>query len=247
MDKILRNSILSSLKKEIIENKKEIENISLIDIKYCKMKIDIDEFANIIEHYKNREFTCKKRELSIYCNGNPNIILNLIMIAICSNFSIKFNIDNCMMGVNTCILSIVNNIMRKNSMDISFEICKNANSEEAIFIDRINDYNISKSKMKKMKYIPYEAIDVFCDCEDYSELLMNVYDYALNMNIDIELFDKEEGIESVFEFGNAKKILFLTKQKINVNCSNKKVYLNENPFKDGDKIFDEKMINLIVE
>ena len=37
------------------------------------------------------------------------------------------------------------------------------------------------------------------------ELFDKIYKYAFEMNIDIDVFDKDEGIESILKFGKRKK------------------------------------------
>ena len=246
MDKILFNAMLSKIQKEIISNREEIESIYKIDKKYCIAKLDLSKTVNVIENYKNKKFNSQNKKIMIYCNGNPYIVLNLAMIAICANISIFINIDDTMLGVNECILSIINDILKNNRINIEIKISKEEDINKAIFIDRVNDYTLLNKKIKYTKFIPYQSIDIYCDSEEYEELYEMVYEYAINLNIDIDIFDKEEGIESILKYGKSRNVLIFTKNKIDIKDASKKIYINENPFLNEDLIFDQEMIKNII-
>ena len=246
MEKIFYNAILSTIQKEIKENSEEIKKLEKLDLKYCKIKIEINDFLEIIENYKNKEIKNNNKNLNIYCNGNPYIVLNLILIAILNNSNLKINIDNIMLGVNKYLIKIINDILIKNKLNIKiilFEKLEN-NEEKIIFIDRINDFNLSKNKNKI--YIPYQSIDIFYDNEEFEELFEKIYNYALNMNIDVDLFDEEEGIQNLFNYGKGKiKIIFTKNKELIKKYIGKNIIINENPFKEKNIIFDEKTIMMI--
>ena len=252
MDKNLFNAMLSKIQKEILENNDKINELSKIDLKYSKIKPEMEKIIEIIESYKGKKFETNQKDLIIFCNGNPYIVLNLSMIAICSNISININIDDILIGINSIIIEIINKILEKNNINIKINILKNSeirniNNENLIFIDRINDYNILKDNYKNIKFIPYQGIDVFCDSEEYEDLFDKIYNYAISMNIDIDVFDEDEGIDSIVKFGKGKKVLLLTKKKVILNENkNKKIYINRNPFQDEEQIFEEGMINKII-
>lgn len=233
MDIILFNAMLSKIQNEILENSNKINELNKIDLKYSKIKPEIKKLIQIIENYKNKKIKKISKKLTIFCNGNPYIVLNLFMIAICSNISMDINIDDIAIGVNTTLLEIINKILEKNNINIKINILKNSeiknlSANNLIFIDRINDYNILKNNYKNLthltgkacgdgalepccfrnkniKFIPYQGIDVFCDDDEYEELFDKIYKYAFEMNIDIDVFDKDEGIESILKFGKRKK------------------------------------------
>ena len=244
MQKILYDAMFSKIQKEIIANKEEIEKLEKIDSKYCKIEINIEKLIKIIEYYKIKEIKNENKKILIYCNGNPYIVLNIAMIAITNNLSIKINIDDTMLGVNKYLLEIINRTLEKNELKTKLELFnKEENDEKIIFIDRINDFNTIKTKNKK--YIPYESIDVYSEESEYEELFEKIYDYVINMNIDIDIFD-DEGIESMLKYGTGKNKLILTNNKEIINkYSEKNIYINENPFKTEKIIFDENTVKEI--
>ena len=250
MEKILYNAMLSKIQKEIKENYEEFEKLKKIDEKYCKINFEENDFIKIIEYYKQKNIENKDSRNSkiIFCNGNPYIVLNLAMIAIIKNISLKINIDNNMIGINKLILKIINDTLNENKLKIKIEICeKIIENEDIVFIDRINDFNLLKKKQKNIKFIPYKMIDIFYEDETFDELFEKIYQYALNQNIDIDVFEEEE-IENIFKYGKSKIKLILTNDKnIIEKYKDKNVYINENPFKNQKIIFDEQMINEIIE
>ena len=249
MEKILYNAMLTKIEKEIKENAEEIENIKKLDLKYSKMKIEIKNFIEIVEHYKKGNIHEEENKIrTVYCNGNPYIVINLAMIAITNNMNMQINIDNTMLGVNKFIIKIINNILKENKLNIKIELINETIiTENTIFIDRINDFNILKNKSQKIKFIPYQSIDVYLGNDEFEDLFEMIYDYAINSNIDIDIFDEGEGIENLFKYGKGRKKLILINEKdANEKYIGDNIYINENPFKEEKIIFNQEMINSII-
>lgn len=61
MEKILFKAMLSQFQKDIKENSEEIKNLEKIDLKYCKIKIEINNFLKIIEYYKKLTYQDNRR------------------------------------------------------------------------------------------------------------------------------------------------------------------------------------------
>lgn len=246
MEKILYNAMLTSIQKELIRYKEDLEKLQQIDYKHCKINPEIDKFFQIIENYKKKNIENKNKKLTIAYNGNPYITLNLSIIAIIYNISIKLNIDNNMLGVNKFIIKIINDKIKDNKLNIKLELTADFDGENLIFIDRINDFNIIKNKKENIKFIPYESIDIYCDEDDLEDLYEKIYDYAINMNIDVDIFD-EETIEIMLKYGKGAKKVILSNQEGIKDCyKGKNIYVNENPFKDESYIFNIELINNII-
>jgi len=247
MERIFYNAMLSRIQKEIIKHKEEIERIRQIDLKHCKIKVEVDRILEIIEFYKKLKIENIEKQILVYCNGNPYIVINLAMISILNNISIKVNIDKTMIGVNRYILEIIKNISKENNLKSEIKITENINySDNIICIDKINEYNILKKNGKEAKYIPYQSLDIYSDSEEFNELFENIYNYAISVNIDVDIFE-EEGIYGLLKYGKGKYKLILTKNnKILEKYKNKNVYINENPFKEEKVVFDKEIIKDII-
>lgn len=242
MEKIEYNAMLSRIQKEIISSKAELEKLLELDNKYCKRKIQIDKMIEIIESYKKLDIENISKEIIIMCNGNPYIVLNIAMISIVKNVNIRINIDDTMLGTNKLILQIINKILKENGLNIKIELTQEVNGE--IFIDRINDFNLGNKQ--KSKYIPYESIDIYSDGIQFEELYEKIYNYAIDLNIDIDIFD-DENIDSMIKYGKGKRKIILTNdKKIIEKYKEDNIYINENPFKEDKIMFDEEMISKII-
>jgi len=168
------------------------------------------------------------------------------MIAIIKNIDIEINIDNTMLGINKLLINIINKVLKENRLQIKVELVEEVIGEKLVFIDRINEFNIMKDKTEKIKFIPYEGIDMYLDNEEFEELYEKIYNYAIDMNIDVDIFD-DESIETMVKYGKSKRKIILTKNKEIINKYRQKdIYINENPFKEEENIFDKEMIEKII-
>lgn len=247
MNDIVFNGIISKIQKEILASQEVFETVRKIDMRYGEIKVELEKIIEILQSYKNKKPTNLQKEICVYCNGSPYIVLNLFIIGILYGISVKINIEENMIGVNTYILEAVNKVIDANSLGIKHELVKDFETKKAIFIDRVNEYNILKNKLEQAKYIPYQALDAFCDTDSYKDLLDTIYAYCISMNIDIEVFGEDEGMEDVLKFGTANRVLFLTNKPKNVPKSDKKkIYINKSPFEEEVLIFSDEMIQKII-
>ncbi len=246
MDQVLYKAMFSRIQNEIIKDQEELQTLAKIDFKYCKVKIYINKLVEIIENYKKINIQDTNKKMTIICNGNPYIVLNIIMIAIIKGINLKINIDNTMLGINKYILQKINNILKENKIELKIELTEKIEGEKIIFIDRINDFNLIKNKKENIIFIPYQSIDIYSEGEEFEELYEKVYNYAIDMNIDVDIFD-DEGIETMLKYGQGRKKLILTnKKEIENQYKDKEIYINENPFKNEEVIFKEQLINTII-
>lgn len=247
MEKVVLNAILSTISKQIRDDKETIEKLNKIDKKHLDVEVNIEKLIKIIESYKNVKLENINKTFKIFCDGDPYVVLNLGLIGLISLSKIRINIESTMLGVNTYILKTINDAITKNKIDAKIEFMNTSETfENTIFIDRVNDYNILKSKYENLKFIPYKAIDVYTESDEFYELFDNIYNYALSQNIDIDVFD-DEGIDAMFKYGKSKKKLILTRNKdIIQKYSGEDIFINENPFKEEQFVFNENMIKEII-
>ena len=247
MENILYCAMLSQIQKEIKENSDTFLEAKKIDNKYCKIKVEQEKMFKIIEYYKSKPINELNKTIYFYCNGNPYIVLNLAMIAIINNINLNINIDDTMLGVNKIILTIINSVLESSNLKVRIDLFQEEeNIDNAIFIDRINEYNLLKNKIKNLKYIPYQSTDIFVDGEEYDDIFRKVYSYLLDMNIGVDLFE-EEGIDGMFKYGDGKiKLIFTNKKEVIEKYKGENVYINENPFREEKFIFDDELITEIL-
>lgn len=247
MEKIVLNAILSTIQRQIRQDKKLIEELKQIDEKHFYIETNIEKLIYIIEQYKKQNSENINKSIQIFCDGDPAVVLNLCLISLTKSICIKININETMIGINKYLIKLINDAIEKNNLNAKIEIMeKSEDYENTIFIDRVNDYNILKSKYENLKFIPYKAIDVYTEDDEFYELFESIYNYALSQNIDIDVFD-DEGIDAMFKYGKSRKKLILTRDKdIIQKYSGENIYINENPFKEEQFVFDENIIREII-
>ena len=79
---------------------------------------------------------------------------------------------------------------------------------------------------------------IYCDDKNYSELQLELYKYAVKNGIEAEVYDDlEEFIECVQDDYKLELILVFTKNEktkeiLEKELENEKLYINKNPFKN---------------
>ncbi len=248
--------ILENIKSEIFLKRKEIEKIKKIDSKYCKMKFEFSELINIIEKIKTKGYTAKTKISSttnfIKYNGNPYITLNICILAIIEQISITLDCSDNMLGTNNIIVDIINLILGRYKIKNRIYLFSNMPIEEVqkqnivIVIDDINKYNFYKrKKIQNLFFYSLNSIDIYCDSEEFDDLLDIIYKYADNNAIMIESYSELNIEEAIAMIENSfNKILIIltknekTKQEFKKLANQKQIYINENPFDNNYKLID---------
>jgi len=250
------NKIFLMLKKEFEEYKKNIEELLKIDYKYCNLKINQNDLYDIIDKLKNEKLnTSRKQEIIIHYNGNPYLTLNLSILAFLTKTTMYLEFDENMLGTNTCIVKIVNEVLEKFQTERLLHILKrnspiNENASKIICIDDINKYNAYLfEKNEKVKFLSLNYIDFYNESDEFEDLAELIYEYAENNLISIESYSEFEVDEAVdlIKDGAGEKIIVLTdneetKEKFQKNIKNKKIYINQNPFDKEIKLIYQDVL-----
>jgi len=248
--------IFDELENKIKQNKDLIEELIKIDNKNCKMKFNLEELLNIIHLLKNEKPDIKKRKkINIEYNGNPYITLNLCILAILTQNIIIIDFKNFMIGINSLIIEMVNNVLKEYKMDkliyLYSEIIHKENEiDKIICIDDINKYNrYLQEGNTKVKFYSLNYIDFYSDCNEYEEIEELIYKFAEENQVSIEVYselDLDEAIQMI-KNGLGKTVVVLTsnnktKQIFNENIKNKKLYINQNPFKEKIRLINKDIL-----
>ena len=241
--------IKQDIKSEIRDNRQIIQKANSIDNEIVKKHIDIDKLFEIIDSYNlnNNEKKEAKIKAVIY-NGNPYITLNLCLQALCNKDIIILYYDDFMLGVNSVLISIIKNVLKEYKLEKILIAKEGAKKEEIeklgkqiskiIVIGKSNFYQ--KLKINNKKYFPLNNGLLYCDNEKFEELKSAIFKYSMETQEELE-FIYEEDIEDLIyminenEFSNT--VIILTendeiKNKLNNNIFGKKVYINQNPYKN---------------
>jgi len=256
IDKNNLSKVFYYIKNEINENEDKILELIKIDNKYNKMQVNLEMFMEIINNLEHEEIEVdKEQKIYIRYNGNPCITLNLSILAILTKTKIILDFNNCMLGINTLLIRIVNNILKKLDTDELIFICDNndlqlSNVDKIICIDDINKYNqYMREKNSKVRFYSLNYLDFYNDTAELEDLAELIYKYAEDNQISIESYSELEPEEAVqmIKRGLGSNVVVLTnnmetKQVFESNIKNKKLYINQNPFKKERQIINKEIL-----
>lgn len=246
----INNNNFPNLIRKIIEflddSKYEINELLKIDYKYSKMKVDLESLKKLLEALKNEKIgETKEQKIKIIYNGNPYITLNISLLAILTNTRVYFECNQNMLGINTYIVSIINDFLNDFNTENLLCLEKKVNEErheldKIICIDDVNKYNnYLLRNIKKVRFYAFDYVDLFYDTDEFEELLQLMYDYGEENQLPIESyseFDIEDAIELMDRgYGNIVVVFTNsenTKRIFRKVIKKKKLFINKNPYKE---------------
>ena len=246
------NRLLDEIIIEIKDSKEQIKKLNEIDKNLYNTNIDINKLINIIQKLKLKQLSNNKvtNNVIISYYGDPYITLELCIEAIITNNKFILLIEDYMLAINQFIINIIqsvfndygikNKIFMFNLLDRE-EIEKNKEFvQEIICVGNRNTFETyKKMKLDNLLYYPFNNIDVYTDTDEFEDLQKMIYEYAIENNIDVTIFDKFESIETAIKYinmeGSGFSSILLTKSKENEllfkeKINSKYVFVNENPF-----------------
>lgn len=243
--------LLNEIKNVFIKDKQLLEEITNIDFKKWRKKIDLDKFIEIVDTYKqevDRSKTLENVQQTQYIEkmvvsfyGNPYVALNMCIQAIIYQKQLLLETGEFILSTNQFIVKMINQILEENHLPKLLIHCIEILDKKAIIEKEIKTIIIGAIQKKaeylgKYKYVPYNEYILYCLDEDLEELNRSIYDYASDNFFEVEVLD-EEDIEEAIRIINLKKdciAVILTKDKNLQNVFKKeirnKLYMNENPF-----------------
>ena len=248
------SKVFLEIEKAIKENVQIIEELLVIDKKYCKTTINTNMLIETIrELKKEKEDTKKGQYIKIVYNGNPCTTINMCLLAIITENTLTLDYEDNMKGINTFIIKIVNNILQKNKINKQIHSTnEKENIDKIICIDNINKYNnYLRQGITNAKFYSHNYIDFYSDCSEYEEIEELIYRYANENQIPIEVYSELDIINAIqmIQKGFGKSIVVLTnkeetKQIFEKQIKNKKIYVNKNPYKENIRIINKEIFNI---
>lgn len=243
---------------KVLENKiqgKEFEKMLLEsqknDLKNYTKKIKIENLNDYIKEYeKKEEVENTFKNVEILLPGNPEIVFKLCLEAVRYNLNMIIGIDDFCVSQNSLLINFINQIIIECNLAINLKLKNIVTDEEIIkdskIVDKIicignsNLYYRLENKISNLKLNPYGIIEMYSDSEDFEEIRKNIYEYCMQNQFEIEIYDdlefndaldaiKRDGYEfcSILISKDDEKIK-LFKEKI----KSKHVIINKNPFKE---------------
>ena len=246
------NIILETVKKELINSKNTFLELAKMDMEKCNQFTNFENILFLLDTYKNENIVERKEKEVILATyyGSPYITINLCMQALLQKRLTIIAIEDSMLAINKLLIAIFNDVLNKYKISNMVKLFNLKSLEEIKQTENyVNSiicignsstyYKYKKNGIKKIKYIPFKNMAIFCENDKYSELQRELYKFAGYNGIEAEIYedDYEDFIECVnldnkleiaVILSESKEIIESAKNKIK-NC---KIYVNENPFKN---------------
>ena len=225
MEKNNKEIFINKLIKRIKEEKKNIDKASQIDRKHYKMKVNINRFMQIAENLKDKEIgTFIDENVIVTHNGNPYMTFILAIKAICSNTNLEICVNETMVGVNSVIVKIIEEVLKELRIHLQIEVIRNLeilkNKKETKIIvlqDKAQYSKLLKAEVQNVYYRPIYNVALYIDDEEFEEIKQDIIQYCDENFIEIEIYDAdnvEDAIEQLEADNEGEYALILTKQKI---------------------------------
>lgn len=246
----MQKTVIDDLKKVFNSEKDKLIKLNQDD-NSSNFELDTNKFSNIIDSFLsyNKE-ELKMKEYLFYTNGNPYTTLITYLYSMINEVNISIDINSECMALNHEIENIMNNFMKKNWYKNKVKIIDSFNVKDLhqylkdhsinyvyVFDNRAKFNELEKMGVKTV-FQPLFTIDLYTDSENY-RFLENMLENYCEMNlININIYENKS-IQFIYQNalkkGSASGILILTDkfadaEKVKENITDKKVYINFNPF-----------------
>ena len=254
IDTNVLNRIIESFKKAILDNKEIFIDLYNIDIKNCKQTIKIDSILTLLDLYKNVDID-KRREKDVVIvsyYGSPYITINLCIESLIQNRTIIALIEDSMIGVNKLLINVFNKVLKEYRINKMIELFNLIKEQEIKHIEKyVNEiicigntntyYEYKKLNFRKIRYIPFRNMAIYCNDDEYLGIQSTLYEFAKMNSIETEIYEEDldefidcvnldNKLENIVVFSKSKDII----DKVKNNIKNRRIYVNENPFKEDN-------------
>ena len=245
------DKIFDCLKQKIISNSNLIKKANEIDFEHTKNKVDIDKLVSIINNYRRCRFEYEGKKKIIFYNGDPYITLNIFLQLLIKNDTVLLIYDEYMVGVNEVLLKIFKLVLEDYKASdvlgavsrITSNLIKKVNKvQEEVIV--IGDTAIYQS-LDNARFFPYNNYILYSDSHGFDSLKEAIYRYTTEFEYELEVIYEEDINLVIEEVKKSKfdKFILLSnnedvKNRVTNEIKNKKIYINENPFKDDNGIIN---------
>ena len=191
-------------------------------------------------------------------NGNPYMTYILAIKAICSNTNLEICVNETMLGTNSVIVKIIEEVLKELKIDIQITVIRNLDIEKLknekniriiILQDKAQYSKLLRAKVQNVYYQPIYNVALYIDDEEFEEIKQDIIQYCNENFIEIEIYDAddiEDAIEQMRADNEGEYALILTKEKVNMDkikeirdMENIDMYINKNILTD----LEERIIN----
>ena len=228
MEKSKKENLLNKIIKKMKEEEKNIYKANQIDKQHYKMKVNINRFIQIAENIKEKdmgEFT--DENVIITHNGNPYMTYLLAIKAICSNTNLTICVNETMLGTNSVIAKIIEEVLKELQIDIHITVIRTLDIETLkkeikiiVLQDKAQYSKLLKAKIPNVYYRPIYNVALYIDDEEFEDIQQDIIRYCDENFIEIEIYDAkdiEDAIEQLEADNEGEYALILTKQKVDMD------------------------------
>lgn len=230
MEKSKKENVLNKIISRIKEEEKNIYKANQIDRNHYKMKININRFIQIAENLKDKdigEFT--DENVIVTHNGNPYMTYILAIKAICSNTNLEICVNETMLGTNSVIATIIEEVLKELKIKthiaiirtLDIQTLKNQKNISIIVLqDKAQYSQLLRAKVPNVVYKPIYNVALYIDDEEFEEIQQDIIQYCDENFIEIEIYDAEDiedAIEQLEADNEGEYALILTKQKVDMD------------------------------
>jgi hypothetical protein len=242
------DGIFDTLKKEIKSNSNLIKKANEIDITYNRNTIDLQKLEEIIDKYKFEPALVSTNSKVVIYTGDPYLTLELLLQSLKKHKRILLAFNEYMLGTNELILSIFYEVLKRYKItNLIYSITKvtpeliqelNILEEEVIVI---GDSAVNQL-LKKSNFYSYKNYIMYSENEELEKLKEAIFLFTSEYEYELEIV-YEDNIDDVISQVNdsvADSFILLTtnertKERVRDEIKNKKIYINENPFKENNE------------
>lgn len=264
--------ILDAVKKELIENKKNINKAFDLDLKEWEYKLDFEKIISIIDKVKNKEylpsFTKEKivdgiGRIALICNQNPYLIFEFVLSSIYTNNKVSVVLENKLLASNIVLIECIKKVLNKKTLDEdTVEYIQMVNKDKIIDIqDNFDLLYYFGNKEEYLSFIKrihidtkfenYGEIYVYVDSKEFKDELTSIDKFAYINEIKVNYYNDDFEIvkEMMNKRNNISKIsVIFTKNTDKAyefikDIKSEKIYININPCDDID--FNINLNNLV--
>lgn len=230
MEKSKKENLLNKIIKRMKEEEKNIYKANQIDKQHYKMKVNINRFIQIAENIKEKDMgEFSDENVIITHNGNPYMTYLLAIKAICSNTNLTICVNETMLGTNSVIAKIIEEVLKELKIDIHITVIRTLDIEQLkdekeikiiVLQDKAQYSKLLKAKIPNVYYRPIYNVALYIDDEEFEDIQQDIIRYCDENFIEIEIYDAkniEDAIEQLEADNEGEYALILTKQKVDMD------------------------------
>lgn len=264
--------IFENIKKELVSDKKIIEEAFKLDYSEWEYEVNFDKIISQVDLIKEKDYlpVFSKEEIvdgigriCLICNQNPYLIFNAILSCIYTNNKIEVILENKMLASNKVLIESLQKSLKKAKVDEdTLTYIELTNKDDVISYQDKYDliyYLGNKSSyidfIKRIhidtKFQNFGEVDLYTDSKEFKEVIVEIDKWAYLNEIKINIYnsDIDETIKEINKLNNTNGISIIFSKDIDKiskfikNVKSERVYVNTDFIKDYK--FETNLNNLV--